>query len=247
MDNRIKDAFEQVHADELLIENTKKAVSNRLKKSNGRQIMYRRLAAAAAGVCVLLLGGAGTWVYLTPAASISIDVNPSIELGVNRFDRVVSVKGYNDDGVELALSQNVRFMDYNRAVEQILKDEVIAGLLSQDEIMTIAVVGANSGQCDKILSQLESCTESHQNVYCYSADSEEVEEAHHLGLSYGKYRAFLEVQKLYPDITPEQIRGMTMREIHEMTGKLPCDENDEDAERGMGGSGNGHRHGHEIK
>ena len=31
---------------------------------------------------------------MTPVSAVSIDVNPSIELGVNRFDRVVAVEGY---------------------------------------------------------------------------------------------------------------------------------------------------------
>ena len=32
-------------------------------------------------------------------AVISVDVNPSIELSINRFDRVIDVEGYNADGV----------------------------------------------------------------------------------------------------------------------------------------------------
>ena len=31
---------------------------------------------------------------MTPTAYISIDINPSLELGINRFDRIVSVEGY---------------------------------------------------------------------------------------------------------------------------------------------------------
>ena len=248
MDNKIKNAFEQIHADEGLKERTKETVIRRMRTQtqSGRKVPYRRFAAAAAGVCVLFLGGGGIWVYLTPTAAISIDVNPSIELGVNRFDRVVSVKGYNDDGRELAVSLNVRFMDYNEAVDQILTEEKIAELLSQDEVMTIAVVGSDSSRCSRMLSQLESCTESHQNVYCYSADSEEMEQAHHLGLSYGKYRAFLDVQELDLDITPEEIQGMTMREIRELTGDLSCESRnaENDGGNGQAGEGNGHGHGH---
>ena len=44
----------------------------------------------------------GTWLYFTPTMEISVDINPSIELGVNRFDRVISVDGYNEDGQALA-------------------------------------------------------------------------------------------------------------------------------------------------
>ena len=68
-------------------------------------------------------------------------------------------------------------------------------------------------QAQRLLSGLQSCTAGHRNTYCYSVDAQWAQEAHHLSLSCGKYRAFLEVQALYPDITPEEIQGMTMREI----------------------------------
>ena len=42
------------------------------------------------------------WLYFTPIAEISIDINPSIELRVNRFDQVISVDGLNGDGQALA-------------------------------------------------------------------------------------------------------------------------------------------------
>ncbi|WP_181861874.1 anti-sigma-I factor RsgI family protein [Slackia isoflavoniconvertens] len=35
---------------------------------------------------------------MQPTAYMGIDVNPSIELGVNRFDVVVCAEGLNDDG-----------------------------------------------------------------------------------------------------------------------------------------------------
>ena len=68
---------------------------------------------------------------------------------------------------------------------------------------------------------MESCVAGHQNAYCYSADSKEVAPAHGHGMSCGKYRAFLELQKLCPDITPEEIQNMTMREIRDLTDSWP--------------------------
>ena len=68
---------------------------------------------------------------------------------------------------------------------------------------------------------MESCAAGHQNTYCYSADSREVAPAHDHGMSCGKYRAFLELQKLFPDITPEEIQDMTMREIRDLAEELP--------------------------
>ena len=76
--------------------------------------------------------------------------------------------------------------------------------------------------------------------------------AHKEGLSYGKYRAFLELQKLEPGITPEEIRGMSMREIRERIeylapGSVWADPDGEPADSGFCGQGEcpgmGHGHG----
>ena len=102
MNSRIKGAFDAVHAEESLKESTLAYLERRRKGGRARQGWWagQRLAMAA---CVLLLalGVGGWWLYFIPTASISIEVNPWIELGVNRFDRVVSVEGRNDDGTAL--------------------------------------------------------------------------------------------------------------------------------------------------
>lgn len=61
----------------------------------------------------------GSWLYFTPTAAISIDINPSIELEVNRFGRVLSVTGYNDDGRVLADSLPIKHLGYADAAEQV--------------------------------------------------------------------------------------------------------------------------------
>lgn len=49
-------------------------------------------------LCFLMAGAGGYTVYSRPVSYISIDVNPSIELAVNRFDRVVSAKATTQTG-----------------------------------------------------------------------------------------------------------------------------------------------------
>lgn len=49
-----------------------------------------KIALAACAVLIALGIGGGAYVYQTPVAYVGIDINPSIELGVNYFDRVVS-------------------------------------------------------------------------------------------------------------------------------------------------------------
>ena len=69
------------------------------------------------------------------------DINPSIELGVNRFNRVVSGEGYNADGVKLAGELSLQYADYMDALDQVLANDTVAALLDADGVLTITVVG----------------------------------------------------------------------------------------------------------
>lgn len=91
--------------------------------------------------------------------------------------------------------------------------------------MTIAVIGSGNTQSEKIPSNLQSYTEEKHNAYCYYAHSEEVENAHESGLSCGKYKVYLELKEVNPDITVDDIHHMTMREIRNMIDELSIDEN----------------------
>lgn len=214
MNNNLKEAFEQVRAEQEIKDKTREFLRVRTRGYTVKtRTHYRSWIPAAICLCLLLFGA--RWLYFVPTATISIDINPSLELGVNRFDRVISVGGYNEDGKELENTLDLKFLDYEEAVEQILEDERITELLSQDAVMAIAVVGPEGNQTERILSDMETCTKDQENAYCYQTKKEDVEAAHEQGLSYGKYQAFLELQELDPGVTPEQVQGMSMREIRD--------------------------------
>lgn len=246
MNDRLKNAFDKIQAEEQLKDSTKAFIYKKTRGYTRRKTaVYRRLIPAIACFLLIILGG--YWLYFIPTVEISIDINPSIELGVNRFDKVVSVASYNSDGQELAASLDIKYLDYSEAVNQILTNENISELLSNDEVMTICVIGSDDEQSDRVLSEIESCTSEESNTYCYYADSDEVSHAHENGLSYGKYRAYLELQALDPTITAEDIQNMTMREIHDLIHSLSSDsnsaadsENDSEHEQIENGTGNMH-------
>ncbi len=214
MDNRIKEAFGSVHAEESLKEKTRSLLADRTASRNRRaSALFRKLAPAAA--CLLLFLGGARWLYFTPTASISIDINPSIELNVNRFDRVISAEGVNDDGKQLADSLQLTFAGYSEALTRILESDQISSLLADDAQLSITVVSTGSTQSARLLSAAKSCAAGHKNTHCYAGNYQELEAAHQCGLSYGKYRAFLQLQETDPDITPEEVGGMTMKELQD--------------------------------
>lgn len=240
MKHDIKEAFRPIQAEQALKDHTKAFLA---QKTHGytktKTAKWPARVCAAACACLLLLLVGGRWLYFTPTSQISIDINPSLELSVNRFNRVISASGLNDDGQEFANTLNIKFTNYTDAVDRILESERIASLLSNNEVMTITVTGPDETQSAKIFSEMKGCTAERKNTYCYFAGLEEVAAAHEAGLSYGKYRAFLEIQALDPDMTPDAIQDMTMREIRDLIDSLSADHENEMSSNGH--KGHGHR------
>ncbi len=220
MSNRIREAFDDIHAEKELKEHTKEYLRRNVYQKK-RTLWTAPVRIAAAAVCLFLVVLAGgSWLYLVPTAYISIDINPSLELGVNRFDRIVSVEGFNDDGARLAEQLDIKYMDYNDALEQILSDQSVEEYLVRSDLIAITVVCDNEAKNSEMMEQVENCSSSHSSVSCHSGSTEEMHGAHEAGLSFGKYRAYLELKELDPEITPDDIRDLSMREIQDMIDSL---------------------------
>ncbi|WP_442911415.1 anti-sigma-I factor RsgI family protein [Lachnoclostridium sp. An169] len=187
-------------------------------------------------------------------------MNPSLELGVNRFDRIISVEGYNDDGTALAASLNIRFLDYQDAIEQLLEDETVESYLSGDAVMSLTVAGKSESQSSTILENVESCVSDQENVRCHSGDVTEMHDAHECGMSFGKYQAFLRLQELDPAVTADDVRDLSMREILDLieeyskpsdsagdpdnAGDIPGSCSNDGSVETSGNSSRGHENGH---
>lgn len=243
MRDELKTALDKVTADDALRQSTRAFLARQTHDygaAKARPRAARRMAAAFACLALVVAGGTGYWAYFSPTCAISIDINPSVELAVNRFDKVISVDGIGEDGDVLAESLDVRFLNYADALDCLLQNPEVEDYLAQDEVLSIAVAGDNQGQADAILAQTETCTAGTNNVYCRAASTEEIEQAHEAGLSFGKYEAFLALQALDPSVTPEDVQGLTMREIRDRTAALDGDLQSVPGGHGYGaGSGNG--------
>ncbi len=249
MNNTFKELFRPIRADEELKSQTKAYLTEKTqgytkaKTKNHKYPLY-----AAICVCFFFILFGGYWIYFTPVAQISIDINPSIEMSINRFDQVIFVNDFNEDGQKLSKALDIKYKNYTDAIEQILHHDTVTALLSDNEIMTITVSGPDGQQSSKIFSGVEACAAEQNNTHCYFVSSEEVSKAHEMGLSCGKYRAFLEFQLLDPNITPEMIQKMTMKEIRERMDRLSAGEKDDisshaDWESEHHGHGGGHGRG----
>ena len=240
MNNQIQDAFDGIKASEALKARTRSFVAEQTER---RQRSFFPAAPAArwiaAAACALLLFLGGWRLYEAPTVAISVDINPSIELEVNRFGRVVSASGYNEAGEALLQRLPLRNKPYAKAIEAIASDSQIRNLLANDETLVFFVAGAENAQTAQILSDLENFTAGRQNMVCRSRNEETAREAHALGLSCGRYAAYLEWRALEPNVTPEQVNSMTMREIRDRIAELSGEDPGRFGEGRGNGNGNG--------
>ena len=115
---------------------------------------------------------------------------------------------------------DIKYMEFNVALEQILSDQSVEEYLARSDLIAITVVCDNEAKNSEMMEQVENCSSSHSSVSCHSGSTEEMHGAHEAGLSFGKYRAYLELKELDPEITPDDIRDLSMREIQDMIDSL---------------------------
>ena len=89
-----------------------------------RGFSFRRLAMSLSVALIGLFSVAGYWLQTTPVAAVTIDFNPSIELVVNAFHRVIEIRAENPDGEHLLTN-----IDYkNRSVAEVVQTVYHVGI-----------------------------------------------------------------------------------------------------------------------
>lgn len=245
MNNKIHDAFEPIHATEGLKQNANAFIHSEVVKRRRKSHVPTRYALICCAMLAVMVCGIGGYsFYQIPVSYISVDVNPSVELALNRFDRVTTATAYNDDGALILQNLSLVNKPYTEAVELLLSDKTFSAYLSDGSLLSFTVV---SDKEDYLLAGIQQCEGYAQtNAECHSVKADNMEAAHHNGLSFGKYQAYLELAKYDKAITPEHCRDLSMREIRDLTNRYASGEDTAGTQlhsgQGNGGGGNGHGH-----
>ncbi len=205
MNGKIKNAFSEIRADENLKSQTFKNIT--AKKAKKHIPLGYKLAPIMAVFVIFLSYN----VYFTPVSFISIDINPSIELSINTFDRVIEVLASNEEGEEIINTINLNNLNYIEALEVLDDTENFADFT--DSYTEITVISDNS---DEIIASIEDCDFNNQNMSFHSANIELKEQALKNDISFGKYRAYLELLEVNPNTEVMDIANLPMKVIREM-------------------------------
>lgn len=211
-----------------------------------------RLAAIALAACLALAAvGVGGYAWAqAPCAYVAIDVNPSIELGINRLGNVASVHAYNEDGERLLQALDLDGLAYADAMAAL--EERLRGYLDDGATVEMTVVCDDERQAAELEQVGVGCLSASGSgsVHCSHASSEEHHAAESAGMGLGKYRLYLELVDAGVNISPEEASAMTMRELRallEDAGSASAGGSGSDAGQTSGragGHGNGSRDEH---
>lgn len=224
-------------------------------------VLFRRLALAAA--CLVVLAGLGLGarsVLFATASVISVDINPSVELELNRRGRVVAVNAYNDDGSAMAEDLDLAGKPYQEAVPLLLSSPQMQPYLAAGQVLEFSVYSETdeAALMAFMSGQGEAAAAHHPQlkVHCTGVGQEVVEQAHEHGVSAGKMKALLELGQLDPGIDIEEYSRYSMSELRRMIREMggvdagnegapgAQDDSGHGAGNGSGGQGNGEGGGH---
>lgn len=176
--------------------------------------LTRRAAIALAACLALAAVGVGGYAWAqAPCAYVAIDVNPSIELGINRLGNVASVRAYNEDGERLLQALDLDGLAYADAMAAL--EERLRGYLDDGATVEMTVVCDDERQAAELEQVGVGCLSASGSgsVHCSHASSEEHHAAESAGMGLGKYRLYLELVAAGVDISPEEASAMTMCEL----------------------------------
>lgn len=115
---------------------TNAGTSNDTKDKRLRK-MWMSVASLAACLCLVVFG---SWTFLmSPYGSVRMQINPDVEMTVNRMDYVISLDGLNDDGDDLIEDYSYRWKKVDVVFDELADRAAEMGYLKEDGTIRITV------------------------------------------------------------------------------------------------------------
>lgn len=247
--------LDQIHADDAHKKSTLEYVMSKQKHQSKKPVY----ATAFALCCILFMV---SWLLPknsavnTPStfvATVTLDINPSIELKLNESMQVIDIVAYNDDAKRILDQLSLKDKEIEEALTDLMQEQAYAEYL-QDGILEIGVYAKD----DQITENLESTILQYLDTkmdtsqyHCARIDEKTFANAEQHHTSAGKYRVIEQILQYDTNNVLEDLNRMSMKELYALLEKfdisaVPENCQSEKSEHGKRGQGNGH-HGESHK
>lgn len=182
--------------------------------------------AAGIAACLLITAGiaaGGYKAYYTPVTILSIDINPSIQLEVNIFDRIINTSAFNTEGEIILNEANVANSKTIKSIEQIINIAEEKGYFSElDNSVIIDVVGSKKHITDKIVMLKDEYTGRNIEVIVERASEEDAENSKNMNISIGRAKLLKEYSDKFGGSIAENqsaLEKSSVKEVQEIIKK----------------------------
>ncbi len=189
--------------------------------ATGKRVFGRQMLPVLAGACLafaFIVGG--VFAYRTPAAMITLDVNPSFEVSTNFADKVLELNPLNEDAQKVIENLEYKGREVDDVVEDLVDQLLDNGYLTDARTNSILIsVAAKDQKADALKQQLSGkvhhALQSHQVSASILTQkmSKKAARKEDDSTSFGKKAL---VEKLAPyakGLTTEQLMNMSVKEL----------------------------------
>lgn len=168
-----------------------------------------------AAVLAILIGTSGFsyYAYAMPASEVSLDINPSVNLVLNKADKVIKTEAMNEDAELLLKEIDVKGYSVEEATEIILNEAKKMGFITegQENGVVISVSSKNENNQERVTKRLEN--KFGQETPIENPNLERVERAKEMGITPGKLVIMEKLQALDPEFETDKNVDMSIQEI----------------------------------
>ena len=196
--------------------------NNQAKKSINKT--FARIAAAAAALVLMIIGSYAYGERYGVASTVALDVNPSIEIGVNKGEKVVYVTPKNEDGKKVIGDMKLEGSDIKVAVNALIGSMLREGYIS--EMANSILISVNGDDAEKnaaMQSALSAEVTDMLNTGSFqgavlsqtiTSDPETKRLAEEYGITEGKAQLIRQITENNAAHTFEELAGLSVNELN---------------------------------
>lgn len=184
--------------------------------------------------------GAGTYLYIqTPVTYVALDINPSVELALNKFNSVVSYNTYNIDGENILNASDCKHKKIDDAITKLIENAIEQEYIDDNKSFIISIattINANSETSTlsedlkyKIYNTLKdnSININYEvDIVTSTSVMSNRENANSMGMSFGKLNLIEELITLSPSLDIAEYKDKSVEYIQSKINELKSNKED---------------------
>ena len=202
----------------------------------------KRFVSTLCGVALafmLCFGAIG--IYNENFQTVYIDINPSVALKLNRFERVIGVEFLNEDAKALLSDTKLVGSNAEDALKTVISACNSAGYVKEDSEIYISASAKQEQKSEKLLKKLKDKAETMRgeqdetySVNTYNAKKDEKKDFEKESLSPAKYNIILDILDEDEGYRLDELKGKPMDELRKIKNRIDDDDDFEldDDDRG---------------